>query len=303
MCAMFISAKDICKVYENKIAALNRVSFKTSSRIVALIGPNGAGKTTFVKIASGLINMSSGSLKVLGFDVSKDYKLLQEKIAFMPQDSQPDSGCTPYEHVKYYLIARGYSFKDASRIAREILEELGLWEKRNVTCMRLSGGLRRLVLLAMILIPEVSAIFLDEPTNGLDPINRIKIWNMLRRIVSKEKHVLVTSHDMNEVEEYVEEVVMIHKGQIILQGSPRELVKNVSNLSRVEIVLEGEKDTFKNMLNSMSEVEKIIDIGTSNIVYVYKNDLGSFLEKLSKENIKFYTDKCGLKDVFLRMVK
>ncbi len=268
-----------------------------------MIGPNGAGKTTFVKIASGLINMSSGSLKVLGFDVSKDYKLLQEKIAFMPQDSQPDSGCTPYEHVKYYLIARGYSFKDASRIAREILEELGLWEKRNVTCMRLSGGLRRLVLLAMILIPEVSAIFLDEPTNGLDPINRIKIWNMLRRIVSKEKHVLVTSHDMNEVEEYVEEVVMIHKGQIILQGSPRELVKNVSNLSRVEIVLEGEKDTFKNMLNSMSEVEKIIDIGTSIIVYVYKNDLGSFLEKLSKKNIKFYTDKCGLKDVFLRMVK
>ena len=247
--------------------------------------------------------MSSGSLEVLGFDVSKDYKLLQEKIAFMPQDSQPDSGCTPYEHVKYYLIARGYSFKDANIIAREILKELGLWEERNVTCMRLSGGLRRLVLLAMVLVPEVSAIFLDEPTSGLDPINRIKIWNILRRIVSAEKHVLVTSHDMNEVEEYVEEVVMIHKGQIILQGPPRDLVENVSNLSRVEIVLKGNRNAFKNMLSNMGEVERIIDISTSFIVYVYKNDLGSFLEKLSKENIKFYADKCGLKDVFLRMVK
>ena len=150
----FIEAYGLCKTYGD-VVALNGVTFASCARILALVGPNGAGKTTFVKISSCLLKPSSGRLKVLGYDVRKDRDRLKRRVSLMPQDASPDTGCTPFEHVTYYLFSRGYGLREAKSRAREVLDEVGLWEYRNTTCLKLSGGMKKLVLLAMAFAPEV----------------------------------------------------------------------------------------------------------------------------------------------------
>jgi len=140
---VFIEASELSKRYGSTVA-LDKVTFSSHANILALIGPNGAGKTTFVRIATCLLKPTSGRLSVIGLDTIRDSTRLR-RISLLPQDASPDSGCTPLEHVTYYLFSRGYSLRDARRRAREVLDEVGLWEHRNVQCLKLSGGMRRLV--------------------------------------------------------------------------------------------------------------------------------------------------------------
>jgi len=301
----FVEAKNLCKRYGN-VVALDGVTFTSDAKLLALVGPNGAGKTTFIKISTCLLRPTNGHLKILGYDVSKECNLLKERISLMPQDANPDTACTPFEHIVYYLFSRGYKLSESKRRAREILEKIGLWEYKDEKCIKLSGGMKKMVLLAMAFAPEVNAVFLDEPTAGLDPVNRVKIWGLIARLAREGVHVLVTSHNMEEVEEYAEEVVMINRGKIVIQGSPRELIDTISNLMRIEITLKDgkmSKDLLK-MFRNIDGTRGVYNLESTVIIYVDKNDVSEIAEKLSQMdiNIAMKIWKCNLKDVFLRHV-
>ncbi len=127
----FIEAIRLTKIYDGYVIALNNLSFNTQARIVGLIRPNGTGKTTFVKIATSLLKPTKGTVKALNVDIVEKSKEIKRRISLVPRDVIPDSRATVYDHIVYYLIARGYSFSDAKRRTREILELFSLWQLRN----------------------------------------------------------------------------------------------------------------------------------------------------------------------------
>ena len=296
----FIEADRLCKRYGD-VTALSELTFASRARILALVGPNGAGKTTFVKISTCLLKPSSGRLRVLGLDVQDESRSLKRRISLLPQDASPDSGCTPLEHVTYYLFSRGYGLGEARRRAREVLEEVGLWEHRDVQCLKLSGGMKRLVMLAMALAPEVDAIFLDEPTSGLDPVNKVKAWGLITRLAREGVHVLVTSHDMEEVEERAEEVVMINRGRLVTQGPPQELVSKVSGLACIEAALSRAqaREELLEALKGLDGVVRVCRLGATVMAYVDERRVAEVAGRVSEVGLDVRIRKCGLRDVFL----
>ncbi len=144
-------------------------------------------KTTFVRIATTLLKPTQGVIRVLGIDVVKKPREIKKRISLVPQDVFPDSRATIYDHVFYYLIARGYSIGDAKKRTREVLEHFDLWNLRSTTCARLSAGQKKLTIIAALAPCEIEAIFLDEPTSGLDPANRAKLWGLLSGIAKNDQ--------------------------------------------------------------------------------------------------------------------
>ena len=257
-------------------------------------------KTTFVRIATGLLKPTRGTIRVLGIDVAKGLKEIKKRISLVPQDVSPDSRATVYEHVVCYLITRGYSIGDARKRAREVLDLFDLRSLRNTTCLRLSGGQRKLVIVAAALAPyEVEAVFLDEPTTGLDPANRIRFWGLISRRVKEGVRVLVTTHEMEEVEERVEEVVMINRGRLVLQDRSQDILSLFKDKICLDIL---EPNKFHNVFKdrtSLHSVEKIVDLGTAITMYVSKDAYEHLLDILCRHSIEFKIRRCTLKNAFL----
>jgi len=297
----FIEAEGLVKIYEGGVKALDNLTFSSGARVLGLIGPNGAGKTTFVRIAATLLKPTAGSLRVLGVDVVGEPSKVKRFISLVPQDVSPDTRSTVYDHVFYYLVARGYSFSDARGRAKEVLELFDLWSLRNTPCVKLSGGQRKLVIVAAALAPhEAEAVFLDEPTAGLDPVNRAKLWGLIARMSREGRRFLVTSHEMEEVEERVEEAVMISRGRLVAQGEPGKLLEGFSDLVCLEIldpaglrgVLEAER-----LLGDA--VERVVELETVAYAYVRRSLYSEVADVLASRGIGFRVRRCSLRDVFL----
>src|SRR5580658_8107663 len=170
--------------------ALDDLSFKIpTGRVYGLIGRNGAGKTTFVRIAATQLALTSGSATVLGHDVASEERAIRTRIACVPQEARPLYFLNVEEVVYTYLKLRGLDAKESRRRTRDALEQLSLMEFRRRTVQRLSGGLRRRVLCAMVLASDAEILFLDEPTTGLDPIARRQVWEAIRRAIREQRTI------------------------------------------------------------------------------------------------------------------
>ena len=296
----FIEAVGLTKIYENRVVALNNLNFASRARILGLIGPNGAGKTTFVRIATTLLRPTDGTVRVLGIDVVEKPREVKKRISLVPQDAYPDDRATVYDHVLYYLVARGYSLSDARKRAREILELFEMWHLRNTPCIRLSGGQRKLVIVATALAPyEIEAAFLDEPTTGLDPANRARLWGLLTRFTREGVRVLVTSHELEEVEERVEEVVMIDRGRLVLHEEPQSILSRFSSVACIEVLTGEEIRRVIEYLERRGVLEKVIELGTITNIYVDRRRQGEVVEALASHGLEFRIRRCSLRDAFL----
>jgi ABC-2 type transport system ATP-binding protein len=207
--------------------------------VLALLGRNGAGKTTFIKIASSLLKPTKGTVRVLGMDVTREATRVRERIALVPQEGRPSNLNTPWSHVYYYLIARGLPKAEARLRARRYLQDLELWEVKDVICGNLSGGMRQRVLVAMALATEADVLFLDEPTIGLDPISKQTVWEQIRASASEGRTVVVTTHNMEEAETISDRVAVINAGRIVAQGTPEEVRSVVGYAHRVDLRGDG----------------------------------------------------------------
>ena len=295
----FIEARDLTKVYHGGVEALRGLTFSTDAPIVGLIGPNGAGKTTFVRIAVGILRPTKGSVSVLGIDVVERPREVRKRVSLVPQDAYPDSRATVMDHVVYYLVARGYSLSDARHRAREVLELFGMWELRSAPCSRLSGGQRKLVIVAAALAPyEVEAAFLDEPTTGLDPANRARLWGLLSAMVREGRRILVTTHEMGEVEERVDEVVMIDRGRLVAQGSPRELLRGLEGLACIDV--DEPRRAVEALRQRLGEgLKRVIDLGTTATLFIDRDVRDEAVRELSRLGLDIRARRCGLRDLFL----
>jgi ABC-2 type transport system ATP-binding protein len=225
-----IHVENLVKTYK-PVTAVNNISFTVNEgEIFSLVGPNGAGKTTTVEILECLRTPTSGKATVLGYDVTQDEKEIKKRIGVMPQDFNAFERLTVRENVE--LISHIYQVKPDTH---SILEELGMWEDRDRRFESLSGGMKRRAGICMALISEPSLLFLDEPTTGLDPQARKETWDVIRRLKSMGKTVVLTSHYMEEVEELSDRAAVIVGGKIIAQGSIEDLISAYGGGVRIRV--------------------------------------------------------------------
>lgn len=237
-----IDAKQIVKFYKGKAdPALDGFNLSVSEgRIFTLLGRNGAGKTTFLRIASTQLSPSGGSISVFGMDAVSEARRVRRRVAITPQEAKPLWTLNPYDHVVLSLMMRGASHEAASAKAKKVLKTVELDDVSQVHSEELSGGLRQRILIAMTIASEVDLMFLDEPTIGLDPVGRRKVWNELIRLKKEEKKTIVlTTHYMDEAEALSDELAIVDRGRVLEQGHPMDVRARHSN-SKVRVdVLDG----------------------------------------------------------------
>jgi ABC-2 type transport system ATP-binding protein len=255
-----IVSDGLIKYYKGKAEpALNDFNLSVcEGRIFTLLGRNGAGKTTFLRIASTQLSPTSGSVSVFGRDIIRDAKEIRRRVAITPQEGKPLWTLNPYDHVVLALMMRGESHSLAAEKARRVLKTVELSEVASVHSEELSGGLRQRILVAMTLACDVDLMFLDEPTIGLDPLGRRKVWNELIRLKREEsKTIVLTTHYMDEAESLSDELAIVDKGKLLTQGTPVDVrarhsgakirVDVVSGFSREELVAYGKVVTAGNV--------------------------------------------------------
>jgi ABC-2 type transport system ATP-binding protein len=213
-----ILARDLRKTY-NGVEALRGVDLEVrEGEVFGLLGPNGAGKTTTVEILEGYRRRDGGDVSVLGHDPSGAPRALRERIGVVLQHSE----FNPYLTVRetHHMFAGYY---DRPRDVDEVVELIGLGEKRDARVKTLSGGQRRRLDLGVALIGDPELLFLDEPTTGFDPSARRSAWDVIRSLRALGKTILLTTHYLDEAQQLADRVAVIQAGRIVSVGTPAEL--------------------------------------------------------------------------------
>ncbi|MCD6474206.1 MAG: ABC transporter ATP-binding protein [Thermoplasmata archaeon] len=269
-----IEVRGLTKVYGN-VVAVDNISFDVrKGEVFSLLGPNGAGKTTTVEIIEGIRKPTKGEIKVFGGKVER----AKEKIGVLPQEFQSMERLTVRETLEYFS-----SFYKKSMDIEELIEMVGLTEKKNTLYKNLSGGQKRALGVAIALVNDPSLIFLDEPTTGLDPAARRNLWKAIRKLKEGRKTVFLTTHYMEEAEYLADRVAIMHHGKIIAIDEPYKLIEKYGEKTRVIIKKIDSEEEME--INDEREIAKII-------------------EKLKEKGIKYERieiKRPTLEDVFLKL--
>jgi len=217
-----IEVENLTKLYDN-LVAVNDISFNVRrGEVFAFLGPNGAGKTTTVEIADTILRPTSGKVRILGMDVTNRKRDIVPRIGVLPQGFSSFDRITVRETMQYYsrLFCRRNADIDG------LLEIVNLRDKAKEQYMKLSGGLKQRLGIAIALVNDPELVFLDEPTTGLDPRARREVWEVLLGLKTQGKTVFLTTHYMEEAELLADTVAIISKGKIIAMDSPVQLIEN-----------------------------------------------------------------------------
>jgi len=220
-----ITANKLIKDY-NSLRALNSIDFEIrEGECFGFLGPNGAGKTTAMSIIYCFMPPTSGEVKVFDMDVLKQPSEIKSRLGVMPQDNNLDPDLTVLENL--ILYARYYNImkKDSLPQAWKLLDFVELREKAAVNIQKLSGGMKRRLLLARALINDPDLLVLDEPTTGLDPHSRHAVWDQLGRLKSGGMTLLLTTHYMEEAEKLCDRVAIMDSGKIVKLDTPSNLMQ------------------------------------------------------------------------------
>jgi ABC-2 type transport system ATP-binding protein len=213
-----IVVEDLRKSY-GAYEALRGVSFQIrEGEVFGLLGPNGAGKTTTVEILEGYRNRDGGDVTVLGFDPAAADRAFREQIGVVLQQSQLYPNLTVAETHRVFA-----AYYDRPRDVDEVIELVGLADKRDARVKTLSGGQKRRLDLGVALVGDPALVFLDEPTTGFDPAARRAAWEMIRSLRSLGKTILLTTHYLDEAEHLADRVAVLREGRIVREGTPKEL--------------------------------------------------------------------------------
>ena len=294
-----IEALKVSKIYKGSThTALSNVSLNVEPRkIFTLLGRNGAGKTTFVRICATQLLPSSGLVRVLGYDISREPGKIRNLISVVPQEGRPLRALTPWDHVYNWLQIRGDERKAAKEKTEDILSKLELYEARDRPAMNLSGGMKQKILVAMAMAADAELLFLDEPTIGLDPISRRQVWSAIKKWKKESGSILLTTHYMDEAEMLSDNIIIIENGCIIAEGTIRDLRKFIPQNIRVDIAKDG---INSDMLKSYGSV---VDTGADSIrVFTFESNIKELSEFAIKRNLSFTVSPITLDDVFVSLV-
>jgi ABC-2 type transport system ATP-binding protein len=282
------------------MVAVDEVSFEVNEgEIFGLIGPNGAGKTTTMECVEGLRTPDRGSIAVLGLNPFHDVYKLQDRIGVQLQQAQLQKRIKVWEAVDLWAALYQKKTVDGERL----LEQLGLFEKRNAWFMNLSGGQKQRLFIALALINDPEVVFLDELTTGLDPQSRRTIWDLVRGIRERGKTVFLTTHLMEEAERLCDRVAIIEHGRIIDIDCPESLVKR--HCPERTVVLATDGLNAAEHFRVIPGVEEVVCSDSQFTIRGRGDDLVTeVIHCLSENQIRvtdFRTVLPNLEDVFLKL--
>jgi ABC-2 type transport system ATP-binding protein len=293
------------KVYINKnnrVTALKNISFNVKKgAMLALLGPNGAGKSSLINILSGIVNKSSGRIAINGFDVDKDIRSAKLSIGVVPQELVIDPYFTPRETLNFQ--AGYYGIKNSNSIADNLLEKLKLRDKANAYVRNLSGGMKRRLMIAKAMVHAPQILILDEPTAGVDVGLRNLLWENIRELNKKGTTILITTHYLEEAEALCEDVAIINKGKIVINGNIKSLIKNIDKKS-LNIILENSIKLIPKSLKSLG-----FEIKEKQSLYIEfspnKYSVGFLISQVLENNLiikDIAINEAKLEDLFKKIV-
>lgn len=217
-----IVVQELTKVF-GRFKAVDRISFTVRrGEIFGFLGPNGAGKSTTIRMLCGLVLPTSGQATVAGWDVVRQTEQMKHQIGYMSQRFSLYEDLTAAENLTFFGGIYGLSQPRLGDRAREVLQQVGLWERRGEKTRTLPLGFRQRLALASALLHEPPILFLDEPTSGVDPISRRNFWDMIYALAERGVTVLVTTHYLEEAE-FCDRLLLIYQGRVVAQGTPQDL--------------------------------------------------------------------------------
>lgn len=281
-----IAIKNLLKKYDKKIV-LNNISLTINDGdFFSLFGKNGAGKSTTIGIITSLINKTEGEIKIFNYDIDENKDEFKSLIGYVPQEYNFNQFESVLEIILNQAGYYGISRKNAILKAKELLKIFNLSEKENVISMKLSGGMKRCLMITRALIHNPKILILDEPTAGVDIISRKMIWNFLKKINSEGKTIILTTHYLEEIEKLCKNVAIIHEGNILTQISVKELIEKVDfNTYLIETEY---LENFALLDDNFLKIKKIsnyeIEINIDS-----KKNLSYLLNFIKKKNINLKT--------------
>ena len=294
-----IEACNLSKIYKGtNLPALDNISLKIDQgQIFTLLGRNGAGKTTFVRMCATQLLPTSGTLKVLGYDIITQPENIRKFISVVPQEGRPLRALTPWDHVYNWLKIRGEDKSIAKTKTETILQRLELFKVKDKPAMNLSGGMKQKILVAMATAVDADLLFLDEPTIGLDPVSRRQVWTLIQDLKKEGKTILLTTHYMDEAEILSDKIVIIDNGKIVKEGNISDLRKIIPQNIRMDI---SKKITD---IDKLKKYGNVIEIGTDIIrLFTFESHIGELSDLAIKNNISFNISPITLDDIFVYLV-
>jgi len=271
-----VRVEDLVKVYPGGTRAVDGLSFDLQhGELLGFLGPNGAGKTTTIRILATLLQPTAGRAWVDGVDVRADPAEVRRRIGFAMQSVGLDDLATGREHLELMARLRRLPSPEVRRRSSELLELMGLSAAADKLVGRYSGGMRRRLDLAMALIHRPSVLFLDEPTEGLDPQSRNALWGHLRGLNGDGVAMLLTTHYMEEADQLADRVCIIDEGRLVAEGSPNALKRAIgSDVVRVQLPADGPDElaarqaAVADRLTPLPNVDRVETIHDGVAVYV-----------------------------------
>jgi ABC-2 type transport system ATP-binding protein len=293
-----IEVASLEKSYEG-LKAVAGISFTVEKgEVFSLLGPNGAGKTTTVEILEGLRERDSGNVNVLGLDPWKKGYDLHSKIGVIPQGFKFLDYPTPKEAIRYYATLFG-KLADPDALLRTVL----LDDVANLYYMKLSGGQKQKVGLALALVNDPDLVFLDEPTTGLDPQARRAVWEVIRNLRGEGRTVLLTTHYLEEAETLADRVAIMNHGTIIASGTPQEIIDMHGSGERLTV---RANEQMARYISSNTKLRVDYDKhGTVSVALTNKRDALIAIGAMEESGIPYdalTTRRDSLEDIFIRMV-
>lgn len=294
-----ISVKNLVKKYGD-LAAVNGISLEVGKgEVFGLLGENGAGKTTTLEIIEGLRQATSGNISVLGVDVSNGTNDdIKEKIGVQLQSSAYYNFLTLKEILNLF---GGFYKKSLS--SDKLLEMVGLKFKENALVKDLSGGQKQRFSIIAALVNDPEIVFLDEPTTGLDPIARRRLWDIIVNIKKQGKTIVLTTHYMEEAEVLCDRVAIMDKGKILKSGETHTLIEGTKNPYKISFVLPKEDGK---MIESLKKFGELVNLaGKSNHFEIHlktQSDVNKAIEIIHKINPESLTvGRASLEDLFVEL--
>jgi ABC-2 type transport system ATP-binding protein len=224
-----LSVKNLAKQYRHDLVALKGINLEvTEGDFFALLGQNGAGKSTTIGIISSLVNKTAGHVSIFGHDIDTDLDAAKMCIGVVPQEMN----FNPFEKVANIIINQagyyGIPRKIAAVRAEKYLKEMGIWEKRDQIALRLSGGMKRRLMIARALVNEPKLLILDEPTAGVDIELRHSLWAFLTKLNEQGTTIILTTHYLEEAENLCKNLAIIDHGEIIENANMKSLINRLN---------------------------------------------------------------------------
>jgi len=253
-----ISVRDIVKKF-GEFTAVNHITFDVDDgEIFGLLGPNGAGKSTLIRMMTTLLVPTSGTAIVNSFDVVREADDVRKSIGVIPQALTSDLELSVEENLIIFAKLYGVPRLKRQKLINDLLEAVELLKWRDAPVKNLSGGMRRRVEIARGLVHEPRIFFLDEPTTGLDPVSRVAVWDMLRKIkAERDLTVLLTTHYMDEADKLCDRVAIVDHGELKALDSPLRLKTSIPGKNILEVSFSDVPAGWRDELQRLPDVESV----------------------------------------------